>query len=486
MSKIKRNIFYNIVYQILVLIVPLITSPYISRVLGAEGVGTYSYVSSVAYYFFIIVTMGLTNYGNRNIAKHRNDQAERSRIFWSIYFMQLMTGSCVLVAYIFYTFFLADGGYKIYFGIYVLYILGACLDINWFFFGMENFKLTTIRNTIVKLITVIMIFAFVKNGKALVAYFVIVAGSTLMSNAILWTKIFEYVKFYKPTFKECIYHLKPNFVLFLPILAMSIYRVMDKIMIKMMSGVIQNGYYENADRIITISLTAFSAIATVMMPAISNMVANKQDDSIKKMLRDMMQIINCLSIAMVFGLVAIAREFAPLFFGEEFSETGFLLIGLAPTIFMSGWKNVLRSQFLIPYEKDKAYIISLVCGALVNVVVNSICIPLYAARGAIIGTICAELIGFVIQTYVASMEICIIELFKNAIIFVPAGAIMGIVIYVILNILPYNIVSIFACIIIGALIYIILSSISLFLLQRQRFGYFKEILYKSLKRKNVK
>ena len=105
MSKIKRNIFYNIVYQILVLIVPLITSPYISRVLGAEGVGTYSYVSSVAYYFFIIVTMGLTNYGNRNIAKHRNDQAERSRIFWSIYFMQLMTGSCVLVAYIFYTFF---------------------------------------------------------------------------------------------------------------------------------------------------------------------------------------------------------------------------------------------------------------------------------------------------------------------------------------------------------------------------------------------
>ena len=190
MSKIKRNIFYNIAYQILVLIVPIITSPYISRVLGVEGVGTYSYVSSVAYYFFIVVTMGLTNYGNRNIAKHRDDKEARSRIFWSIYFMQLLTGICVLIAYIFYIVFVAETVYKIYFGIYVLYILAACLDINWFFFGMENFKLTTIRNAIVKLITVIMVFIFVKNDGALIAYFVIVAGSTLLSNSIIWTRVF--------------------------------------------------------------------------------------------------------------------------------------------------------------------------------------------------------------------------------------------------------------------------------------------------------
>lgn len=482
MSRIKTNIIYNLGYQILVLIVPLVTSPYISRVLGTEGVGTYSYVSSVAYYFFILVTLGLTNYGNRYIAKNREDKVARSKAFWSIYFMQLMVGICILIAYIIYSRYIAEGPYRTYFLIYTIYIIGACLDVNWFFFGMEDFKLTTIRNTIVKLITVVLIFTLVRNEKALEMYFLIVAGSTLLSNAILWTKIPVSVTFYKPSIKEILIHIKPNFILFLPILAISIYRVMDKIMIKHLSDVIQSGYYENADRIITISMTAFSAVSTVMMPAISNMVANKDNDTVNRMLYDIMQGINGLSIAMMFGLMAISKKFAPLYFGDEFAESGILLIGLAPTIFLSGWKNVIRSQYLIPYEKDKAYMISLVSGAAVNIVVNMICIPVLGARGAVIGTIFAELVGFIIQTYVAAKEISILTIIKQAIVLVPGGLLMGAFVILLLNLLPYSLLSIMLVIIFGGLLYAALSIIALKVFDKKRFEYLHRLLFGMIKK----
>lgn len=471
MSKIKINIIYNLAYQILVLIVPLITSPYVSRVLGVHGIGVYSYVSSVVYYFFICVTLGLTNYGNRSIAKCRDDKKQCSVTFWSIYKMQFWVGVLILLLYAMYVLCAAEDKYRIYFIVYLLHIFGACLDINWFFFGMEEFKFTTIRNAIIKIITLIAIFVFVKGDNALISYFFIVASSTLLSNLFLWTRLFKYVSYYRASLRESLLHLKPNLILFLPIVAMSIYRVMDKIMIKELSGIIENGYYENADRIITISLTAFSAIATVMMPAISNMVANNNDVKVKQMLRDMMQVVNVFSIAMVFGLIAIANRFAPLFFGDEFVETGALLVGLSPTIFLSGWKNVLRSQYIIPYEKDKAYVFSLVIGAICNVIVNMIFIPKYGARGAIIGTLMAELVGFIIQTYVVAKDVDIKVLFKDFVRFIPAGVIMGILAYKILYLMPNNMFSIAIVVLLGGCIYVCLAGLTLYISDKNRFDY---------------
>lgn len=471
MSKIKINIIYNLAYQILVLIVPLITSPYVSRALGVHGIGVYSYVSSVVYYFFICVTLGLTNYGNRSIAKCRDDKKQRSVTFWSIYKMQFLVGVLILLLYATYVLCAAEDKYRIYFIVYLLHIFGACLDINWFFFGMEEFKFTTIRNAIIKIITLIAIFVFVKGDHALISYFFIVASSTLLSNLFLWTRLFKYVSYYRASLRESLLHLKPNLILFLPIVAMSIYRVMDKIMIKELSGIIENGYYENADRIITISLTAFSAIATVMMPAISNMVANNNDVKVKQMLRDMMQVVNVFSIAMVFGLIAIANRFAPLFFGDEFVETGALLVGLSPTIFLSGWKNVLRSQYIIPYEKDKAYVFSLVIGAICNVIVNMIFIPKYGARGAIIGTLMAELVGFIIQTYVVAKDVDIKVLFKDFVRFIPAGVIMGILAYKILYLMPNNMFSIAIVVLLGGCIYVCLAGLTLYISDKNRFDY---------------
>ncbi len=467
MSKLRKNILYNFAYQILVLITPLVTSPYISRILGVNGIGSYSYVSSVAYYFYIFVTLGLTNYGNRSIAKCGNNREQRSKIFWSIYATQLTCGVIVIALYLVYTINFADCEYRKFFFVYFLYIFSAVFDINWLYFGLEEFKLSTVRNTIVKIATLICIFSFVRGDNALTAYFAIVAGSSLMSCLLLWTKISNYLDYYKPSLHECLKHIKPNLLLFIPIVAMSIYRVMDKIMIKELSGIVENGYYESADRIISISMTAFSAVSTVMMPAVSNMVAQKEHDAVKKMLRNMMRVVNWLSIAMVFGLMAISQRFVPLFFGESFAEAGVLLIGLAPTIFLSGWKNVLRSQYLIPYEKDKAYVESLVVGAACNVIFNLIFIPRFAAKGAVIGTLIAEVAGFIIQTWVAGKEIRIRNIFRDFLPFIPCGIIMAIASAWILTLLPYNLLSVAAVIFVGAIIYVILSFLTLYFIDKK-------------------
>ena len=481
MSKIKTNIIYNITYQILVLIVPLITTPYISRILGAEGIGIFSYISSVVYYFYIFILLGLNNYGNRSIAKCRDNKEERTKAFWSIYCTQIILGIIIIFLYNIYIYYISDIKYKIFYEIYIFHVIGAILDINWFFFGIEEFKFTTIRNIAIKFITLVSIFYFVKGENALELYFFIVSISTLLSNLFLWTRIFKYVNFFKPTLKECLFHIKPNLILFLPIVALSIYRVMDKIMIKQLSSIFENGYYENADKIITISLTGFSAISTVMMPAISKLVANSDHLKVKQLLRDTMQVTNILSIAMVFGLISISYKFAPVFFGKEFTETGVLMMLLAPTIFLSGWKNILRSQYIIPYSKDLVYVYSLLIGAVCNIVVNMIFIPKYGARGAAIGTLTAEFIGFIIQNYIIAKEIKINILFKDFILFIPIGIIMGIVVYKIINLLPDNMLSIGIGIIIGCIIYILLVLTILFNIDKKRFFYLKKMYIKGEK-----
>ncbi len=483
MNRLKSNIIYNLSYQILILILPLITAPYLSRVLGVEGTGTYSYVISVAYYFQIATTLGLANYGNRAIAKVKDDREKVSKTFWSIYFMQLSIGIVVLSAYLVYSLFIAEDTFRIYYIAFIPYVLAAVVDVNWFFFGLTDFKFTTIRNTVVKLLSLVCIFSFVKTKDDLLLYFIIMGATFLLSSLLLWTRVRKNADFYLPSVKEVIVHIKPNLVLFIPILAMSIYRVMDKIMIKELSSITENGYYENADKIIAMSLTAFSAVATVMMPSVSNMVAQGKKDEIKTLLRDTMQISMFLGFGMLFGLMSVGGIFAPIFFGADFKETGVLIQLLSVTIVISGWKAVLRSQYIIPYEKDKAYVISLVAGAVVNVVCNYYFIQLYQARGAVIGTIAAELVGFIIQTAVATKDVAVWKLMKEGLIFAIPGALMGGIVILFFKLTGSGAFQLCCGIAISIITYTLMGVLTMRIFDRDRLQYFRQRYFAFLKRR---
>ena len=148
-SSAKKNFIYSSIYQVLVLVLPLITTPYVSRIFGAENLGVYSYTNTIAQYFVIFAMLGLNNYGNRAVAMARDNQDELDAVFSEIYTMQVVTGILSLVLYLVYALIIARE-YKVYSMILTLYVLSAVFDINWLFFGLEKFKLTVTRNSIIK------------------------------------------------------------------------------------------------------------------------------------------------------------------------------------------------------------------------------------------------------------------------------------------------------------------------------------------------
>lgn len=456
MNSVKKNFSYNIMYQILILILPLITAPYISRVIGAEGQGIFSYTYSIAQYFVLFAMLGLNNYGNRTIAKNKKDKEQLSKTFWAIYFMQIITSCIIIIFYIFYIIFFVKE-YKIYATIQLLYVISAIFDINWFFFGMEKFKFTVIRNTFIKIASVLCIFAFVKNTQDLIIYTIIMTGSSLISQLLLWPIVKKYTNFIRPTWNDIKKHFKPNIILFIPVIAVSLYKIMDKVMLGSLTNVKEVGYYENAEKIINIPMAFLTALGTVMLPRITTLLANKEEEKINEYINKSMEFMMFLSIPLVFGLIAVGKSFAPLFFGQEFEKTGDIIEILSITIFFISWANVIRTQYLIPKEKDRTYIVSVFLGAIVNLIINFMLIPSYASIGAAIGTVIAEATVMIFQTVTVRKELEVNVYMKYMANFLLKGLFMFIIVKIIDHIVQDSMLVIVLQVLIGVFVYGILN-----------------------------
>ena len=257
-QSIKKNFLYNAFYNILVLILPIITAPYISRVMGAEKIGVYSYSYSIVSYFGLFILLGLSNYGNRTVASVRENREKLSKTFCAIYGMQIIMGLLVILLYLIYIIYFSSN--KTMAIIQLIYLLSVTLDINWFFFGLEQFKLTVTRNTIIKIITMILIFTFVNNKNDIYIYAIIMQIGPLTGQLILWRFLKKYIDISIPCISDIKKHIKPNIVLFIPVIALSLYTIMDKVMLGLLSNMIEVGYYENANKLTTIPTMAITSL----------------------------------------------------------------------------------------------------------------------------------------------------------------------------------------------------------------------------------
>lgn len=384
----NKNFIYNVIYQLLSFIIPFVTVPYVSRVLGVENIGTYSYTYSIVYMFMLVGMLGINNYGNRSIAAVRDNKDELSITFSSIYYMQLIINVISLFGYIFYLLFICKG-YKSIAFIQGIFLISICFDVNWFFFGIEQFKLTITRNFIIKLSSVILVFLLVKSTTDLWLYVLIMAGSTLLSQVFLFLLLHKYVKICKVSVDNIFSHLKGISLLFIPVLAFGIYKVIDKTMIGMFSSVTEVGFYENAEKVINIPAAIISALGTVMLPRMSY-ILSKGNSDYKEPIFASMKLATKMSVIMSFGLILVASDAVILLFGTEFERSGPILTLLSVTIIASSWANVIRTQYLIPLKKDGIYINSTIGAAFINLLLNLFFIKRYAAMGACIGTIAAE------------------------------------------------------------------------------------------------
>lgn len=456
MESIKKNIAYQTLYQILLIIIPLVTSPYISRVLGANNLGIYSYTQSIAQYFVLFSLLGINNYGNRAIAKSKSNKDQLDKTYSSILALHIIISCIFIVLYVIYvTIFINN--HKIYFYIQLIYVVSALFDINWLFFGLEKFKITVTRNAIIKFITVSCIFIFIKNEADLIKYFLILTIGSFISQTVVWIFVKEYVSFIKPTFKEIFFHLKPLFILFIPVIAVSIYRVMDKIMLGSMVNTMQVGFYELSEKAIAVPLSVITAFGTVMLPRITSLNKIGREEQSIKYIRLSIKYVMLLSLPLSFGISAVSKKFSIIFWGENFFECSRIIMILSLTIPFIALANIIRTQYLLPKNNDKDYIISIILGAIINLVCNIIFIPKYAALGAAMGTLMAEITVCVVQIIFVWNKIPIYEYIK----FIKTPIFFSILMYIIVRFISINtnitVVNLLCEIVIGALIYLTLT-----------------------------
>lgn len=390
MNSLKRNLIINVGYQLLAVAIPLILAPYVSRTIGPEGVGIYSYTYNFAYCFALVGMLGVANYGNRTIASVGDDMQLRSRHFWNIWCIQVIVSVAACLAYVGCCLFLELSNSTIVL-VHIVTVACSIFDISWFFFGIEMFQATVARNLVVKVLNTALILVLVNNEGDLLIYSLIMVGGALLNNLLLFPFLKKEIIYVRPTFQEMKQHIKPMIVLFFPVVAISIYKIMDKVMVGALSTTTQTGFYEYAEKIIGLPGVVITAVGSVMLPRVSAILGKNGEKKAKFFVQITMEVMIALTCAMAWGIFGIATDFAPAFFGEEFAYSGIVMMGLAPSVVCQSWANVIRTQYLIPAKMDTVYVQSTWIGAVVNFVVNALLIPYLHAMGAALGTLCAEL-----------------------------------------------------------------------------------------------
>lgn len=447
-------------YQILILITPFITTPYVSRVLGADGIGIYSYTSSIMTYFTLVAALGTSAYGAREIAQHRNDKKEASKLFWEIELMTIFTSLVCLAVWI--GFIIFGKEYRYYYLALTPLLLGTMFDISWFFTGYEQMQCVVSRNSICKIIGVVLLFVLVRDKGDLIIYILINSFVTMIGNLSMWTylpQFLEKVDRRSLTYKK---HFKETLIYFIPAIATSIYTVLDKTLIGLIThNDYENGYYEQATKIINlVKALVFTSVNTVMGARISYLFAEEKYEEIHQRIEKSLDFILLMGFACVFGLIGIAKTFVPFFFGDGYAPVVQLLYVFSPIILIIGVSNCLGSQYYTPSGKRAQSAKFIIAGSCVNLCLNLILIPKLGSKGAAIASIIAELTITVLYVAMSegymSVKIIAVHAWKRVI----AGAVMCVCVYALGLYLPVNALLVLILqVVCGAFIYFGILSI---------------------------
>lgn len=387
---VKVNVIFNTFYEILKILTPFITAPYLSRVLGAEKIGISSFTSSVRAYFDMFAVLGTVSYGSREIARTRDDRYLMSKTFWEIELQSIITSSIAITGWIIFIF--NTNEYKIYYTILTVGLFSTMFDISWLYSGCEQYKNIVIRNTIVKITEIVLIFIFVKTSDDLWKFILLNTVSGLLGTLSLWTLLPHYICKVKIRELRVFRHLKNTIKYFLPTIASSVYLVLDKTLLGLITkNEAENGYYEQANKVISLlkSLT-FNSINGVMGVRISYLFAQKKLDEAKERLEKTLNFMMFMALGCCLGMMGISDNFTVLFFGDGYDKVSTLIKLSCPLVVIVSFSVCLSSC----YYRPAGYILKITlftsAGAAVNLLCNLLLIPHLQSVGAIIGTIVAE------------------------------------------------------------------------------------------------
>jgi len=388
---IKRNFVYNFMLNVTNVIFPLITAPYISRVLAPQDIGLFNFASTYSGYFALVAALGIPTYGIREIARHKNSD-DLQHTFSEIFTISIFSTLIASVLYIG-TLLVVN---QLRESIIIFLLSGVVLylkpfSIEWLYQGLEKFDFITVRSIIVKTMSVVLMFCFVRTKADLLVYlliFVFCQCANQIWNTILLKKIGLSIKLTNQHINK---HLKPVIILFLSTVAVSIYTALDTIMIGFISGYSDVAYYTHANHIVKLLISLVTSLAIVTLPRISQLSDDNNWSEINAVLGKSFSFISFLVFPLCAAIFLMSPVFVPLFYGDAFMGTIIPLEILSFLIILIGFSNLTGMQILVPIGKDKCFLVSVLVGMVTNLILNLILIPKYGASGASVSSVISEL-----------------------------------------------------------------------------------------------
>ena len=392
--KVIKNYLYNLSYQILTIILPIITVPYVTRIFTSEALGNYIFYNSIVSYFSLFAMLGIGVYGTKQIAA----ASDVSSTFWNIYAIQLIASILAIAVYLIVAFSIPQmsGVIPLIVGIT---LFANMMDISWLFSGKEDFKKITIRNIVVRLIGVISIFTFVKSSDDLYLYVFLIVIFDFLGQFVMWVPAKKFIK--RPSFNAKVIkkNLHPIVLLFLPQVAISLYAILDRTLLGLLGSYSDVGVYEQGQKLISILLKVVSSLGVVMLPRVANLLSERRDKEAQNMVKFSFILYNLIIFPMIFGLIAVNEVFVKLFLGQNFQDVKYVLYVIVFNIMFVGWTNILGYQVLVVRNKNKEFMLSTTIPAFVSVAVNIAVIPFFGYIGASITSVVVEILVFAIQWY---------------------------------------------------------------------------------------
>lgn len=409
-QSLRTNTIYNLIYQVTSVVSPLITAPYVSRVLGATGIGNISYTQAIFVYFNLLGTMGTATYAQRLIAAGRNNKEELTKSFWEIVRLK---GTLVMVAGILYAaFILAFGGnFRFLFCVQFVNLFFNAVDITWLYQGLEDFQKTVSRQIVIKIVGVALIFVFVKKPGDEYKYLLCYSIPTIIGYGTMWTDINTFVN--KPQWRDIkpFSHMKGVIALFISYIATLLFSYVDRIMIgAMTSTTAEVGYYEQGNKFITISITLITSLSTVLLPKIAALYRINKIHEVKSYLNKAIRFVFCIGSLLSIGLFVVGQNLIPWYFGEDFVKAIPIMQVLSMLVVVKGINSILGGGYLIASYQQTKYSIAIYISAITNIVLNACFIPKYNALGAAITSVISEFILFFCMAWFSRSVLCLKEL----------------------------------------------------------------------------
>lgn len=405
-KKIIQNYIYNIAYQLVKIALPLVTVPYLYAHVGAETLGISDFASNIAGWFILFGTLGVNTYGNRTIAKVRDDKKIMSQTFWQIFAMQCVNMLIATCCYGLYVSLTVVEHLEIY-ALTGFILLASLFDITWFFYGVEDFKKASVRNILVKLAGVALLLVFVREPADLYLYVIINSVSELFGQSIMFLQLKKYISFEKVNLKEAYRnHFKATIALFVPTIAISVYTLLDQTMLGYLHSELHLNYYKTSMAFIKMFLYFVTSIGAVMLPRVTNVFYNQEDgkQQAQILVKTTMKVAMMMAIPMCFGMLGVAPVFIPWYLPSAPEIASLIMIG-CPIILFISMSNVTGIQYMVPTGMVKQYSTSVISGACINFVFNLMMIPVLGAYGAIIASCIAEASVTAIQLFCIKKEL---------------------------------------------------------------------------------